>query len=57
MFFDYRLIGSTAMFSGCGGGKMPFDVGCAADKRDIVEIDYLESVSLGPWRIGTDGWL
>jgi hypothetical protein len=34
-------IGASAVLGGRGGGEVPFYVGCAADKWNIVEINYL----------------
>jgi len=42
VLFDGGLRGSSTVFGGGRGGKVPFYVGCSGDERNIVEVDYFE---------------
>lgn len=41
VFFYHSLISATAVLRRGRGGEVPFRVGGAADKRDVVQVNYL----------------
>ena len=45
MLLDDGFRSPAAMLGRCRGRKMPFDIGCAGDKRNIVKVDNLEKKS------------
>lgn len=42
---NHCFIGSAVVFGRAGRGEAPFDKGRAADEGDVVEVDYLPSIS------------
>ena len=46
VFFYGGFFGAAAVFSGRGGGEVPFYVTGSADEGDVVQIDYLSQISL-----------